>query len=288
MQIGFRPPRKVKRATLVAAPPTRGGLSETELTMAHLPHLRRRLVPLVGAVLITLATSLVAIGSTAAPAHADGCYTWSRTLQQGATGADVTQLQIRVAGWAGYDTNFSIDGVFGAATATAVRNFQSGYGLSADGVAGAQTFNQIYALQDDDCTPIHFDWSEVDDVCYGGWPAPASGTIDQVKANLIQVMWRAEALRHRLGDHPLRVTSAYRSEACNTAVGGVEGSNHLTGKAMDLVSGDGSLTLCQIAQAARYVAVRELLGPGYPDHDDHIHIGIQSTREWHAPNCGVS
>lgn len=257
--------------------------------MAHLPHLRRRLLPLVGAVLVTLATSLVAIGSTAAPAHADGCYTWSRALQQGATGADVTQLQIRVAGWAGYDTGFSIDGSYGPATATAVRNFQSAYGLSADGVAGSQTFNQIYALQDDDCTPVHFAWSEVDDVCYGGWPTPVSGTtIAQVQSNLMQVMWRAEALRHRLGDHPLTVTSAYRSQSCNTAVGGASNSNHLYGRAMDLVPGDSATSLCSIAQAARYVAVRELLGPGYPDHDDHVHIGIQSSRYWNAPNCGVS
>lgn len=253
-----------------------------------MPHFKRRLILMGGTILITLATTLVALGGTATPAHADGCYTWSRTLQQGATGADVTQLQIRVAGWAGYDTSFAIDGSFGPATATAVRNFQSAYGLGVDGVAGAQTFNEIYALQDDDCTPVHFAWSEVDDVCYGGWPAPASGTIDQVKANLIQVMWRAEALRHRLGDHPLTVTSAYRSKACNTSVGGATNSNHLYGKAMDLVPGDSATSLCSIAQAARYIAVRELLGPGYPDHSDHIHIGIQSSRYWQAPNCGVS
>jgi zinc D-Ala-D-Ala carboxypeptidase len=247
-----------------------------------------RLASLIATLLMAPLLTVVAV-TTAAPAHADECYTWGRTLSSGSTGSDVTQLQIRVAGWAGYDTGFAIDGSYGPATATAVRNFQAAYGLAVDGVAGPATQAKIYELQDADCTPVHFGWSEVDDVCFGGWPAPVSGTtIAQVQANLMQVMWRAEALRHRLGDHPLRVTSAYRSQACNTQVGGATNSNHLYGRAMDLVPGDGGTTLCSIARAARYIAVRELLGTGYPDHDDHIHLGIQSTRSWHAPTCGVS
>src|ERR1044071_7540172 len=32
---------------------------------------------------------------------ADGCYTWGRTLSQGASGDDVRQLPIRVAGYPG-------------------------------------------------------------------------------------------------------------------------------------------------------------------------------------------
>lgn len=249
---------------------------------------RHRLGTLIAALLLPLLPAAVVV-TVAPPAHADECYTWSRVLRSGSTGSDVTQLQIRVAGWAGYDRGFSIDGSYGPATETAVRNFQAAYGLTVDGVAGTQTFNKIYALQDADCTPVHFAWSEVDDVCFGGWPTPVSGTtIAQVQANLMQVMWRAEALRHRLGDNPLRVTSAYRSAECNRRVGGATNSNHLYGRAIDLVPGSTATTMCRIAQQARYVAFRELLGPGYPDHNDHIHLGIQSTRSWHAPSCGVS
>lgn len=248
------------------------------------PRPGRRLGTIIGTLLVTLATSLVAITSTAAPAHADGCYTWSSTLKQGATGAAVTQLQIRVAGWASSGSIFAIDGSYGPATTTAVKNFQSAYGLSADGVAGPNTFNKIYALQDDDCTPIHFTWSEVDDVCYGGWPAPISGTVAQVKANLIRTMWRAEALRHRLGDHPLTVTSAYRSKACNDRVGGSPTSNHLYGRAMDLVPGNSSTSICSIARGARY-SFDEVLGPGYPDHSDHAHVGWQSSKYHSASQC---
>lgn len=248
---------------------------------------RRRLGLLLVALLLPLLPAAVVTG-TAAPAQADGCYTWSRTLQQGASGSDVTQLQIRVAGWAGYDRSFSVDGQYGPATAQAVRNFQSAYGLTVDGVAGSQTFATIYGLQDDDCTPIHFSWSEVDDVCFGGFPTPVSGTsVATVRSNLMQVMWRAEALRHRLGDHPLRVTSAYRSAACNRQVGGAANSNHLYGRAIDLVPAGGGVTMCRIAQEGRYVAFRELLGPGYPDHSDHIHLGIQSGKFWRASQCGI-
>ena len=242
---------------------------------------------LVAALLLSLLPAGLVVTATA-PAHADECYTWGRTLREGTSGSDVTQLQIRVAGWAGYDRGFAVDGQYGPATTTAVRNFQAAYGLTADGIAGAQTFSRIYALQDTDCTPLHFAWSEVDDVCFGGFPTPVSGTtVAQVKANLIQVMWRAEALRHRLGDNPLRVTSAYRSAECNRRVGGATTSNHLYGRAIDLVPGSSATTMCGIALAARHVAFRELLGPVYPDHDDHIHLGIQSTKYWRAPSCGI-
>ncbi|TQL66611.1 zinc D-Ala-D-Ala carboxypeptidase [Nocardioides albertanoniae] len=248
------------------------------------PRPGRRLGTVIGTLLVTLATSLVAITSTAAPAQADACYTWDGTLRQGSTGAGVTQLQIRVAGWAASGTVFTIDGSYGPATTTAVRNFQAAYGLGADGVAGPNTFSKIYALQDDDCTPVHFAWNEVDDVCYGGWPAPISGTVAQVKANLMQAMWRAEAIRHRLGDHPLRVTSAYRSKACNDQVGGATNSNHLYGRAMDLVPGDGATSLCSIGRASRQ-SFPQVLGPGYPGHNDHIHAGIQSSVYHNAPSC---
>ena len=50
--------------------------------------------------LTLLLSSLLAVGvGTTAPAAADECYTWSRTLGQGTSGSDVAELQIRVAGW---------------------------------------------------------------------------------------------------------------------------------------------------------------------------------------------
>ena len=43
-----------------------------------------------------------------------------------------------------------------------------------------------------------------------------------------------EVLRKGLGDHPIRITSFYRSEESNKAVGGATASQHCKGEAMDL------------------------------------------------------
>ena len=158
--------------------------------------------------LVVTLTSLVAVtAATTTPAHADECYTWSRNLSSGATGADVSQLQIRVAGWAGYGVNMAIDGSYGPQTVNAVKGFQAAYGLGADGVAGPATYAKIYALQDADCTPLHFSYAEVDGGCGAGGYSGGSVPAATVKENLKRAMWRAEALRQRIGDRPLTVTS---------------------------------------------------------------------------------
>lgn len=228
----------------------------------------------------TVVTSVV----TATEAHADGCYTWSRTLSQGASGEDVRQLQIRVAGYPAYGGHIAADGAFGPATKAAVQRFQSAYGLGADGIAGPATFSKIYSLQDDDCTPIHFAYTELDDGCGGsGWdggPLSAAAT----KANALQTMWQLEAMRHALGDQPLNITSGFRSIPCNNSVGGASNSQHLYGRSADLV---GAHSLCTLAKQARNHGFGGIFGPGYPDHSDHTHVDIRTSNAWSAPNCGV-
>ena len=172
---------------------------------------------------------------TAGTAQADGCFTWTRTLSSGATGNDVTQLQIRVAGYPGYNSVLAIDGSYGPATTAAVKRFQSAYGLAADGVAGPATQAKLYALQDDDCTPVNFTYPELNK-CNSTWAggAVAAGT---AKANALSSMWKLQALRHALGDQSIRVTSGFRSTSCNSAVGGATNSRHLYGDAVDLGAG---------------------------------------------------
>ncbi|XEC32502.1 peptidoglycan-binding protein [Streptomyces fradiae] len=230
-----------------------------------------------------LSSVVLGVLATAGPAQADACYTWSRTLSQGASGADVTALQIRVAGYPGYGGVLAIDGSYGPATAAAVKRFQSAYGLAADGVAGPATFSKIYALQDDDCTPAHFSYAELN-TCNTTW---AGGAVSAAtaKSNALRTMWKLEALRHALGDAPIRVTSGFRSTACNAAVGGASTSRHLYGDAADL--GAGSHSLCTMAQQARNHGFNGILGPGYPDHNDHTHVDHRPSRYWSAPNCGI-
>ncbi len=248
------------------------------------PDLMTRPLPRLLAVLALLAAFLTVSVVNAPEARADGCYTWGRTLSQGASGEDVRQLQIRVAGYPGYGGHLATDGAFGPATKAAVQRFQSAYGLASDGIAGPATFSKIYALQDDDCTPIHFTYSELDDGCGGsGWDGgPLSPA--QTKANALQTMWQLEAMRHALGDVPLNISSGFRSIACNNAVGGASNSQHLYGRSADLV---GSPSLCTLAQRARYHGFGGIFGPGYPGHNDHTHVDIRTSNSWSAPNCGI-
>lgn len=240
------------------------------------------------ATVVLLLTTLTGITLAAAPqASADECYTWSRNLSAGTSGSDVAQLQIRVAGWAGYGVNMAIDGSFGAQTTTAVKRFQAAYGLAADGVAGPATYSKIYALQDADCSPLHFSWAEVDGGCGAGGYSGGSVSATTVKENLKRAMWRAEALRHQLGDRALVVTSGFRSQACDRAVGGSGTGQHTYGTALDLVGVSGSPSLCTIAGQARYAGFGGIFGPGYPDHNDHVHVDIRAGRSWSAPTCGI-
>ncbi|MEU2429455.1 MULTISPECIES: D-Ala-D-Ala carboxypeptidase family metallohydrolase [unclassified Streptomyces] len=243
----------------------------------------RRAARLLLSLVMLMAASLGGVVATAGTAHADGCYTWSRTLSQGASGADVTELQIRVAGYPGSGAVLAIDGDYGPATAAAVTRFQSAYGLAADGIAGPATFSKLYALQDDDCTPIHFTYAELND-CNTTW---AGGAVSAAtaKSNALRTMWKLEAMRHALGDQPITVTSGFRSHACNDAVGGASSSRHLYGDAADL--GAGPHSLCKLAQQARNHGFNGILGPGYPDHNDHTHLDHRPSRFWSAPSCGI-
>ncbi|MFE5810217.1 D-Ala-D-Ala carboxypeptidase family metallohydrolase [Streptomyces sp. NPDC056491] len=235
------------------------------------------------AVLLVAVSLFVTTVATAGAAHADGCFTWTRTLARGSSGADVTQLQIRVAGHPGSGGVLGIDGAFGPATAAAVTRFQQAYGLPANGVADSATFSKIYALQDNDCTPVNFSYAELND-CNTTWSG-GSVSAATAKSNALRTMWKLQAMRHALGDAPITVTSGFRSRACNAAVGGAADSRHLYGDSADLAAGPHSL--CKLAQAARDHGFAGILGPGYPGHDDHTHVDHRPSRFWSAPSCGI-
>ncbi|MCX4473255.1 D-Ala-D-Ala carboxypeptidase family metallohydrolase [Micromonospora sp. NBC_01655] len=135
-------------------------------------------------------------------------------------------------------------------------------------------------MQDDDCTPVNFTYAELNN-CNSTWSGGAVAA-STAKFNALVSMWKLQALRHALGDVSIYISSGFRSYACNSAVGGASNSRHLYGDGVDLV---GSPSFCRLAQQARYHGFGNILGPGYPGHNDHTHVG--AVGGWSAPSCGI-
>ena len=87
---------------------------------------RRRLLAAL-AILFAVNIALILIAQSAQAA----------TYRQGATGAQVRVIQEKLKRWGYYDGE--VDGIFGSATAKAVRYFQRTNGLAADGIVGKKT-----------------------------------------------------------------------------------------------------------------------------------------------------
>ncbi len=49
----------------------------------------------------------------------------------------------------------------------------------------------------------------------------------------------------------------------------------------------GARRSCSIARQARSAGMGGIFGPGYPSHDDHVHVDIRAGRTWSAPSCGI-
>ena len=76
----------------------------------------------------------------------DEADTSNPTLKRGSTGNPVRRAQKRLT-LAGYDTG-GVDGMFDAATESAVKRFQADQGLTDDGIVGPRTWERIDALGD--------------------------------------------------------------------------------------------------------------------------------------------
>jgi zinc D-Ala-D-Ala carboxypeptidase len=115
---------------------------QTQPTAA--PLVRRRTI-LQTMAATTIGAGLASAGVLGAPSAAAA----PRELHAGMSGADVRELQIRVAGWASDTADqavVAINGTFDTATAAAVRRFQRAHQLPADGVVGPTTHDRLDAM----------------------------------------------------------------------------------------------------------------------------------------------
>ena len=191
----------------------------------------------------------------------------------------VKQVQLLLA-FLGYDPG-DCDGVDGKNTRAALRAFQQAEGLEPDGIAGQQTQARLREAvfqgrtktgQEPAAAPLgtgtwwdeirYFSRQEPYIGCScgqcGGFPVEPSE----------KLMRLADAVRAAAG-RPMVPTSTVRCRAHNKAVGGVENSRHLLGKAMDFSipgwSADRALELVRQQKAARYA---------YAIDGTHVHMDI--------------
>ncbi|RKT84195.1 Putative peptidoglycan binding domain-containing protein [Saccharopolyspora antimicrobica] len=180
---------------------------------------------------------LVFSGVSATSAPEAAAYDWSRELREGDSGADVTELQIRAAGWAadGAEQTFvAVDGKFGPGTKAAVARFQKAYGLDGSGVVDGATQEKLNSLEKADGSTAHFEFAEFhskDGAGFGGGNADES----TVRENVRRLMYKLEAIRKKAGDAAITVNSGFRSKAHNENVGGAANSQHTYGIAADIV-----------------------------------------------------
>lgn len=191
----------------------------------------------------------------------------------------VRQVQLLLT-FLGYDPG-AIDGADGPKTRAAVKAFQQAEGLDPDGIAGQQTQARLREAvfqgrtktgQEPAAAPFgtgtwwdeirYFSRQEPYIGCScgqcGGFPVEPSE----------KLMRLADAVRAAAG-RPMVPTSTVRCRAHNKAVGGVENSRHLFGKAMDFSipgwSADRTLALVRQQKAARYA---------YAIDGTHVHMDI--------------
>lgn len=165
----------------------------------------------------------------------------------------------------------AIDGVWGSGSKTACKAFQKDFGLTADGVCGAETEK---ALKHTVCYGI----SKKEEVVQSGdfWDGikyfkksefrcKCGCGADEMNETLIRA---ADRTREHFGS-PITVSSGRRCASHNAKVGGVSNSRHLSGKAMDFcVKGKTA------SQVLAYVQKQSEIRYAYAIDGSYVHMDV--------------
>lgn len=207
----------------------------------------------------------------------------------------ILQIQLLLT-YLGYDPG-DIDGANGKNTIAAVKRFQTDYGLSADGDAGAATQKMLTGAVAGTAAKVdkpvesittgeatgtfwdgiqYFTRAECRCKCGGkycnGYPAEMAE----------ETMRLADEIRRRAGV-PLNNNSALRCQQWNALQGGVANSNHMTGHAIDLAPIGGNISVAKLQQIAQEVMAEKIPGRGgLGKYSWGVHIDNGKYSRWNG------
>lgn len=94
--------------------------------------------------------------------------------------------------------------------------------------------------------------------------------------NMVKVANQLQALRNYIGK-PIQINSAYRSEEYNASIGGVKDSQHIMGRAADIVvKGMTPLEVSKIIQ--ELIDKGDILQGGIGIYSSFVHYDIRGTK----------
>ena len=150
-------------------------------------------------------------------------------------------------------------------------NIQKEIGATVDGVAGNETIQK--KAEYDNKNVENYSWDNIKHFKKSEFACKCGCGFDNIDLKLVNIL---EQIRSHFGDRPVHITSGCRCANHNKAVGGVEGSRHVLGKASDIyvegVSVKDLLNYCKTLVAngqARYTYTNSTNMNGV------VHIDIQ-------------
>ena len=121
----------------------------------------------------------------------------------------------------------------------------------------------------------HFDSSEFKQPARKGFeerPYPE----EWVQDRLVPLCTQLELIREKLGNYPIKVISGYRSPEYNSAIGGAKQSQHMQGRAADIIIKElDAITVYN--KILLLVKAKESEIGGLGRYDDFTHVDIRES-----------